>query len=103
MSFRRYLPFDVLSFRRFFLLFDVFSVDLFFPLDVLSVDIFTIGVFYFDVLSVNRYFKCSFRENSPIKYFCTGKALVGLGAKHNVFVDIVTISLAQWLGDVAPQ
>ncbi len=54
MSFRHYLPFDIFSFRR-FLPFNIFPVDLlshstFCP----STFFFTIGVFYFDILSVYR-------------------------------------------------
>ncbi len=67
LSFRRYWPFDVLSFRR-FLLFDVFSVNLlshstfgpstFCPIRCLvRRHFFTVGVFYFDILSVNPYFQ----------------------------------------------
>jgi hypothetical protein len=51
--FRRYLPSNVLSFRR-FLLFDVFSVDLLSYSTFCLSTFFTVGVFYFNILSVNR-------------------------------------------------
>jgi hypothetical protein len=58
MFFRRYLPIDVLSFQR-FLLFDVFYYSTFFPSTFCPVRrivhrrIFPVGVFYFNILSVN--------------------------------------------------
>ncbi len=53
LSFRHYLPIDVLSFQCFFTILHFFHGP-FVPFDVLSVDVlFNVGVFYFDILSVN--------------------------------------------------
>ncbi len=53
MSFHHYLPFNVLYFRC-FLLFDVLSVDLFSHSTFCPLTFFVVGVFYFDILSVNH-------------------------------------------------
>jgi hypothetical protein len=52
-AFRHHLPFDVLCFRR-FLLFNIFSTDLLSHSMFCPLTFFTVGVFYFDILSVNQ-------------------------------------------------
>ncbi len=53
MSFNNYLPLDILSFQRFFYYSDVFSVDLLSHSPFRPSTFFTVGVFYFNILSVN--------------------------------------------------
>ncbi len=53
MSFRRFVPFDILSFQR-FLPFNILSVDILSNSMYCPSTFFIVGVFYFDILSVNR-------------------------------------------------
>jgi hypothetical protein len=55
MSFRSFVPFDVLSFRR-FLPFDILSINILSNSTFCLSTFFTVGVFYFDILSVNSSF-----------------------------------------------
>jgi hypothetical protein len=87
MSFWHYFPFDVVSFRH-FLLFNVFTIDLLSHLTFCPPTFFTVGVFYFDILSVNFNFSLAFNASSIYCYdfFPAFKASLALLFKSHCLI-----------------